>query len=156
MAEDKKKTGWSYSGDPSQNDKDFVRFTIGDTDVDRPLLLDKEIQHLVTVHGSASQASIAGARALAAKFSRQSDETVGSVSKSFSQRAKAFLDLAKSLRSASNRNGVPYAGGISVGDKLSNIQDDDRVKPVFTKHMQDNPRRTEITDEDIDDRSSNN
>ncbi len=38
---------WSYSGDPSSNEKDKYRFLIGDTDENDPILKDKEIEYIL-------------------------------------------------------------------------------------------------------------
>lgn len=38
---------WSYSGDPSNNEKDKYRFLLGDTIEDKPILQDSEIQFVV-------------------------------------------------------------------------------------------------------------
>ena len=36
---------WTYSGDPAASGTDAVRYKIQDTDEDRPLLLDEEIEY---------------------------------------------------------------------------------------------------------------
>lgn len=141
---------FSYSGDPSKSDKDKVRFLIGDTDANAPLLGDPEITYLITEEGTPVRASIAAAVAISAKFSRLSDESVGDVSKSYSQRAEQYKKLADQLRQRQAEKSVcPYAGGISVADKQSVEGNTDRVDPAFYRDLHNNPR-TGMNDEDDD------
>lgn len=126
---------WTYSGDPAANEKDAVRFLIGDTDPDDQLLQDEEILYLVermkTTEGAAAEA----AYSLAAKFSRLSDKSVGDLSLSLSQKAAAFLALADKLRRRASILAVPFAGGISKSQKAATEGDSDRVKPAFSRSM---------------------
>ena len=121
---------WSYSGNPAASDLDAVRFAIGDTDTADQLLSDEEIAYLLT-NSTVSAASIAACEALAAKFARSVDRTVGSLSLSASQKAKQFRELAATLRRQRAVLAAPYAGGISVADKDTQRADTDRVKPTF-------------------------
>ena len=132
---------FSYSGDPRKSDKDKVRFLIGDTDANYPLLQDAEVLYLIETQGTALAASVAAALAIAAKYSRMSDESVGDVSKSYSQRAEAYRKLSVDLRRRNAEKAVcPYAGGISEVDKDTTQQDPDVVPSVFTKNLHNNPR----------------
>ena len=126
---------FTYS-DPRNNDRDKVRFLIGDTNVNSPLLQDKEILYLIEEEVTTLRAAVAGALGLAAKFSRLMDESVGSVSKSYSQRAIAFRALAKDLSTRNSQKGVcAFAGGVSEADKEKSEQDPDSVKPSFTRDL---------------------
>lgn len=104
---------WTYSGDPSDSDVDAVRFLVGDTDTTDQLLTNEEIQYLVDEQGSAHTAAAAAANAIAAKFSRKADESksVGdlSLSNSYSQRAKSYLDLSTSLQARALAASPPIA-----------------------------------------------
>ena len=128
---------FSYSGNPSASQKDEVRFLLGDTVASKAMMTNNEINYLITSEGGPVQAAIAGALQLAAKFSRQCDETVGKVSKDYSQRSKAYLALADRLKRklAQSNSFTPFGGGISVADKEARENDADRVKPVFTKKL---------------------
>lgn len=123
---------WSYSGDPSSSNQDAVRFAIGDTDSADQLITDEEIAYLLT-DSTVTAASIAACEALAAKFARQVDRSVGNLSLSSSQRAAQFRELAATLRKRTGYLARPYAGGISVADKEARDADTDRVKPIFTR-----------------------
>ena len=130
---------FKYSGDPNANDRDKVRFLIGDTDADSPLLQDKEIAYLLVDGGTPNRAAVQGCLALAAKFARLMDESVGDVSKSYSQRSEAFFKLADKLRLLNSEKSVGiFAGGISDADKQKIEQDPDSVKPAFTRDLHDN------------------
>lgn len=43
---------WTYSGDPSSSPLDEMRFTIGDTLQDEPIMQNEEIQYLIDTYGS--------------------------------------------------------------------------------------------------------
>ena len=132
---------WTYSGNPANNSKDAVRFLIGDTLKEDPILQDEEIAYLLTVNGDPASAAIQGCEQIAAKFSRLCDQTVGSVSLSYSQKAKAYLAMAAKLRERlAIGNAIPYAGGISDSDKQIAASDQDLVQPVFRKHMEEAER----------------
>lgn len=133
---------WSYSGNPSSSLKDQVRFLCGDTDQTDPLLLDGEINYLLSFYNNAPlNAAIRACETLQAKFSRMVDETVGSVSIKFSQRVDAMNKIKGTLIQRLATEGIPngpYAGGISISDVISQSQNADRVRPDFTKHMMEN------------------
>ncbi len=136
---------FTYSGNPESSDQDAVRFYLGDTDADAPQLSDGEISFLLTDQGTVLAAAVAGAIALAAKYSRLTDESVGDVSKSYSQRAQHFRDLAKNLRTRQSEVGVcPYAGGISIADKEAYEDNTDNVATSFTRDLHNNrqPQRS--------------
>ena len=49
---------WNYSGDPSLSSRDAVRFLIGDTDPNDPLVTDEEIAYAL---GRFTEPELAGA-----------------------------------------------------------------------------------------------
>lgn len=133
---------WSYSHDPATSDKDAVRFLVGDTDSSEQLISDEEIQFALKEEPNVRRAAAFVARAIAAKFAREADRSVGDLRIAYSQRSRGFYDLADRLEAdASRRTNVlramPYAGGISVADKESVEDDTDRVRPSFAKGMHD-------------------
>lgn len=113
---------WTYGGDPSGSDRDKVRFSIGDTNTADQQMTDEEIAYLITTHG-VGLAIVKAAYALAGKYARMSDKAVGDLSIKYSQRARAYLDLAKELDKdwdeAQNLSGLAIplaeAGGIGEG-----------------------------------------
>lgn len=100
---------WTYT-DPTTSDKDAVRFLVGDTDSTEPLVQDEEIEYVLTL-----RATVAGdvnywaaadvAEAIAAKFARQIDKSVGSLQGSFKQKHDHYVELARRLRTLAATGG---------------------------------------------------
>lgn len=94
--------GWYGAG---ASNRDRLRLLLGDTNNDDVLLVDAEIDWLLERNTPAggtadfTEATIQGALALAAKFTRAIDGSNGDVSRSYSQRSAAFRALAEALRS---------------------------------------------------------
>lgn len=134
---------WSYTGNPADSDKDYVRFLIGDTISADELLQDEEIIAVLGVESNVTLAAAIAAESIAAKFSREADTTMGKTRLAHQQKAEAYLELAKRLRKQSKItaafNAIPYAGGISQGDKELVEQNTDRVEPIFEKDQFKNP-----------------
>lgn len=128
---------WTYGGDPSANNRDAVRFLIGDTVSADPLITDEEIAWLLSEAGGVYTAAIQACETIAAKFARLADTVVDDVEVKASQRAASYRALAATLktRQALSGGALPYAGGISIGDKQTREDDDDRVPPIFTRDM---------------------
>lgn len=133
-------TSWSYSGNPLANAKDAVRFTIGDTDSTEPLLLDGEIEFLLVQYQDVVlNASIRACEMIMAKFARLVNERVGSVSVDWKDRMAAYKAMRDDLtRRLALTDAIPFCGGISRTQKITEVQNTDRVKPDFTKHMMEN------------------
>lgn len=130
--------GWSYSGDPSNSDKDHVRFLIQDTDKDDQLMSDSEIEFLLAEGGNPTNAAIRAVEGLMAKFARLCDEKVGQVSQSLSQKYSHYSQLLKTLkRRSALTNVAPFAGGITESQKDVQENNQDRVDPFFTRDMHD-------------------
>ena len=129
---------WTYSGDPSANSKDLVRFLIHDTDTTAQLLTDEEINGLLTIEGSARGAAILAAGSLSARFGRKASMSVGDLSINYGSIASFYHGLMLSLRrELACSSASPYAGGQSIADKDAKEEDDDRVKPSFRRDLHD-------------------
>jgi len=100
---------WTYSGDPANSTKDAVRFLIGDTDTTDQLLNDAEVNFCIVQAGeSIYQSAHDCCYSIASKFSRMAtSKTVGDLSLSYSDRAKAFFELANELLELSARREPP-------------------------------------------------
>lgn len=140
---------WSYSFNPDNSAKDQVRFFIGDTNESDKLLHDEEILYLLKLYNNFPlNASLRACEMIIAKFSRMADQSVGSVSMSYSQKSKAYRDLMNDLRLRIGIEGArPYAGGISTFDKQTNNQNSDLSEPIFTKHQFENKQVAPWTSE---------
>jgi len=103
---------WTYGGDPSANNRDKVRFLIGDTDTTNQLLQAAEITFLFNEWNSNAYVAAAHAcDALAAKFAAKSDysRSVGelSLSTQFGQQADRYRSLGAQLLAQAAQNAPP-------------------------------------------------
>lgn len=135
---------WSYGGLPASNTTDAVRYLAGQVSTgDDILTSDEEIAFALSEAGNnAYNAAALVCEALAGRYrSNPTQETVGQLSITWGDRAKAFTAQAASLRGRGLMRGVaPYVGGISVSDKLIDQLDTDNVVPGFRRSMDDNPK----------------
>lgn len=129
-----------YSNDPLNKPADQVRFLVGDTSTS-PSLTDSEIAFLLhEANDNALRAAARAAEQLSAKASADADlKRVGPLEtrhlKSTSDRYQA---LARRLWArAGSANSGPYAGGISRTDKARQVANSDRVRPAFSRRMQE-------------------
>lgn len=134
---------WTYTGDPAYSTRDEVRFLVGDTDSSDKQVTDFEIAYAITQGGSARGAAVLIAKALASKYARLADRSIGDLSISYSQRVKNYLDMAQRLEKelAAGYGAIldVYAGGISIADKDTVEEDEDRVWPGLGIGMHDAP-----------------
>ena len=128
---------WTYSGDPASSNKDAVRFLVGDTVETDKLVQDEEIDFALANEGGVTNAAVAICRAVAAKFSRQADKTVGKLSISLSQKAAAYHALADKIEQKASRLAIPYAGGLVVSERESLLTDTSAVQPIFRRGAMD-------------------
>jgi hypothetical protein len=117
-----------------------VRLMVGDTVTAKPLLQDEEIAFFISIDTSIWRAASRACRAIAGNFSRDSDTVQGELKQVLSVRSKQYNALAAQYANdAVTRGGaLPYAGGISVFDKLQQELNPDRVEPQFNLGMDDN------------------
>jgi hypothetical protein len=126
---------FSYSGDPSLSGLDEVRFLIGDTNAATPQLQDDEVLYLISKTGNNRYAAAQAAEALASKYASMPNMTIDGLSIQYDQLQRHYIALADQIRTGSPLTAIPYAGGISISDKIAAYQDDDRTQPTFHKHM---------------------
>jgi len=139
---------WTYSGNPSSTTRDEVRFLVGDTNTNDQLVTDEEIAYALASESTYNAAATV-AEAIAAKLSREADFSVDGLSKSLSQRADSYRMLSQKLRSRAAVKAVsPYAGGISVSDKIAVEANTDRTQPRFERGQFDYDTNTD--DRDLD------
>jgi hypothetical protein len=150
---------WTYIN-PARSRKDEIRFLIGDTnsDVSEQMLQDEEIDYVclmfpistditnqdgtITIDRTRQplMAALVCAEAIWMYFSRQADERLPPVNFEYAARAKNYKIVVDDLRMKVYTRGglVPYAGGISIVDKITNVVNSDRVKPYFWRREDDN------------------
>lgn len=127
---------WTYSGNPRNSTRDAIRFELGDTDRNAPLLSDPEIEYALEIEKDLNGAIARCCEALVAKFTREADYTLGPKQVAASQRAEAFRKLAKEFRSKSNVGF--YVGGVSQSEGKSDAKDSDFKPPIFNKGFMKN------------------
>lgn len=100
---------WTYTGNPSDSHRDAIRFLIGDTDANDPLLDDAEIDYLHEAAGnSIYQGAHDACHALAAKFTRMAtSKSVGDLSLQYQDRAAAYLSLSEQIMQLAARRDLP-------------------------------------------------
>lgn len=131
---------WSYSGNPSASAKDEVRFLVGDATPSDQLLQDEEIAYCITSGGSARLGAAFAADAIAAKFSRLADRSVGQVSVSCSQKSTQYRKLAGELRSSdASSSALPRFGEVFVDKSDALDQDSALIQPSFKVGRNDPP-----------------
>ena len=96
---------WTYTASPATVATDEVHFLVGDTDQTAPLVQDEEIDYYLTLYPKpagkpAYLAAAAVAEAIAAKFARKMDQTLGSLQASAKQQHDHYVELAQSLRTS--------------------------------------------------------
>lgn len=108
---------WSYSGNPAASAQDEVRFLVGDTDTADQQISDEEIAYALAETGNVVyDAAAMVARAIAAKWAKKADKSVGGLSINYSQKHDRYVGLAEALAEeaatgAGRLVGVPRLGG---------------------------------------------
>ena len=141
---------WTYGGDPSASALAAIRFLTADTDTNDQLINDEEIawtNNQVTGSDTATTAlyevSYRVMVAIASKFSRLADQSVGDLKVDMFQKATNAREQAALLKQQALREGntpTPYAGGISVSDKEIDEDNSDIVQPYFSRGQWTNSR----------------
>lgn len=85
---------WTYNSDPSSSPKDLIRFRIGDTDSNDPLLSDEEILFLIDQTENVNSATSKAFDSVLTKLAREVDYTIGPEQVKASQKYQNYLQLA--------------------------------------------------------------
>lgn len=127
---------WTYT-DPTANDRDEVRFLIGDTDTSDQQLSDEEIAYFTSTYSDNILAAAYAAEALASKYGRRTDIGMGKLRVSYGALKAHYAELAASL--FSRCRATVLVGGISISEKETLCEDTDAVQGSFRRGMHDNP-----------------
>jgi hypothetical protein len=122
---------WTYSGDPNATQKDALRFLIGDTRENEPIMQDEEIQYLVAMYGS-NEASLyyqLFSRA-ATIFARDIKRALGPQSEDPTERLKYFKEQAASYKIKMTMSGVSQPAYA--------------CEKVFKRNMHNNPPYSDV------------
>ena len=117
-----------------------VRLLVGDIISTDQQMSDEAILFFLTQNGNSYGAAALALRAFAAEVSRKVDlvHGMGPMQDKYSQQAQAYLQMALQYEAKATIGAAPYAGGISIQDKMRQEQDPDRVTPSFNIGMEDN------------------
>ena len=114
-----------------------LRYELGDTSVEFPIMSDAEYTYFLDKNsGSLQRASLDAAKSIMLKLSMRSDSVVDIFSIKGSQAAKNYMQALQMYIKNPDLNKIfdnlmPYAGGISKTDMLTNDAnlDNNRVVP---------------------------
>lgn len=117
---------FSYSGDPSASALDAMRFLIGDTDENAPIMQDEEIQYIIDTYGADTNASKYQIFNRAATlFARDIKRSLGPQSEDPTSRLNFYKEQADYYKN------IVVAGGVSP-QRYS-------YPKIFSKGMHSNP-----------------
>jgi len=126
---------WSY--DPGMGtDKDKVRFLVQDTNTNKQLFQDQEIIWVISTEDNIYTAAAMLCDQLVTKAGGVSKKTIGDLSISYNP--AFYRTLGGQLRARGAGNQVPYAGGISVGDKEAQAEDIASTSPSIVRNLDNN------------------
>ncbi|RYF12853.1 MAG: hypothetical protein EOO40_00190 [Deltaproteobacteria bacterium] len=127
---------FSYTGAAS-GPVGAVRFTIGDTHEKLSRISDEDIDYLLAqTNGNVQAASRLALEAIIAGLSQICDQSVGGVSKSWSQMRDGYQATLALIKSRSQyASGLPMAGGISKVQERLTERNPDRIRPQYTTRM---------------------
>lgn len=129
---------WSYDPtDLASSSKDAVRFLIQDTQTTRQLMFDEEVTWVLTQEANTYMAAAACCDILVARGGNIKSKTVGDLSITYD--VGFYRALAATLRARGLTHQTPYAGGISIADKIAQQGDSDWVPPAISRGLDNNP-----------------
>lgn len=117
---------FSYSGDPSASSLDAMRFLIGDTDKNAPVMQDEEIQYIIDTYGAdTNTAKYQLFNRAATLFARDIKRSLGPQSEDPTSRLNFYKEQAEYYKN------IVVVGGVSP-QKYS-------YPKIFSKGMHSNP-----------------
>lgn len=123
--------GWSYSGDPASSTRDAVRFLIQDTDAERPLLSNEDIDYVMATwmpkYASVFLSAAQCCEVIAGSFAREVSVSADGVNVAVSELQDKYNALAESLRDQwkLEQAGLPIVTGV-----LFDTGVDPTIKPL--------------------------
>ncbi len=130
-------TAGTYAGS-TIGARNQIRLWIQDTNTNRQLFQDEEIDFTQTREANDYMAAAALCDVLVAKASGVKSKRISEFSISYDP--AFYRTLGLTLRARGMNYQVPYAGGISVGDKLAQQMDSDWVTPSIVRNLDNNPQ----------------
>lgn len=99
---------FTYSGDPSTSMKDYLRFMLGDTIEQSPILQDAELQYIIDTSANGTQSLARAFRAAATTLgARLVKRSLGPQSEDATARHKYYVRQASYYENMSKYTGTP-------------------------------------------------
>ena len=116
-----------------------VRLKIGDTDSNKALLQDEEIQLFLDANGNdVTSTSVDAVKCILAQLARQTDRQAGNLSGTRSQKTQHYRELLRDLEAEVSYDLNPSIGGLSLAAR-NLVEADSDFKPTeFSVGMHDN------------------
>lgn len=137
---------WSYGGDPTTSDRDWVRFRIGDTVETDQLITDGEIASMLAQEPTKQKAALLVAKALLAKWAREVNSKMGKLTLDLGQRIDALKSVIEDLRreadTAAGALGSPWMAAHRIDRREAIQEDTNRLQPAFAVGMNDFERQS--------------
>jgi len=128
--------------DPNSNDRDKVRFLLGDVESFDYHFNDSEVAYLLEVWGTAVNAAIAGAEIIAGRFALKTNysRSIGdlSISESYGTSAAEFRMLANNLRMQRDRLAPPTIAFNADSMKATRDKTTENYRSDFYTGINDN------------------
>ena len=116
-----------------------IRLEIGDTDSNRPLLKDEEIEQIISEYTSFNQKVAKCCRLICSIFSSEPTSVrIEGFAESYKDTYAHFKGLAEHYESLGGSKGVPWAGSCSADFKEATELDTTLVQPFFKRGMHNN------------------
>lgn len=113
-----------------------VRLLIQDNRTARQLLQDEEIEQFINSEANIYMAAAACCDSLVAIAGTQKSKKISEFQITYD--AGFYRELAAQLRARGQGHQTPYAGGISIADKLAQQENTDWVPPAVSRGLDDN------------------
>lgn len=129
---------WTYSGNPATDEKDAVRFLIGDTDGARQLISDEEILWALDDVGNRYGAAAICCRIIGSDVQAAGKVTVGDMSQEGARDAHGWMELAERYEQRAvivASPPTPFFGGESISRRRDVAADSDRRSPIFYRNQ---------------------
>ena len=138
---------FTYGNDPATSNRDAVRFLVGDTNEDRPLLDDREVDWAISQHPNQNLAAASLADHLYGFFASKGDFKVGPINKSYSKVADLFKQKAEQLRAEACKGAAPSFPATNIQTKRVLEENTDLTRPQILVGISDNPFALQLNEE---------
>lgn len=126
---------WTYGGNPAEDDVDAVRYRIQDTDEDRPLITDEEIEYeLDEADDDILQAALSCAEVLVARGAHKVTKKINNRQINYSDLTAQYRALVDTLREKIARSEVGSYTIPSAAADIADRQTADSEYPVELEH----------------------